>query len=225
MPNGAANTTIDSLSTPLSNRVATMRKSFKAYATLTADWTETKAELAPKFMTLFTAIVNEVGVGFRFTNYVHLLDPSCPLHRDEVDGHPGYRQHKSYIAADYLRRLVNAAPRGAGRAADAQAGRRDPLLKIARLLKSILAVGVKNEDLVWQAVQQELEYSAGQMTTLRSLVATTPPLLAFTGMPKVARITASIVHFPKAAQVTATPPVGVPAPTAERERPRATATA
>lgn len=190
----------------MTNAITAMRRTFKEFTSLSVKFDESRRDIAPKFMTLYVDLQKELGVKFQFNQYIHLLDPSCPLHRDEKDGRAGYRNHKSYQAGLYLQRLVRLNPRGEGRS-EKQANSSSPLIRLARVLKVIQPMlGPRNEHVMWEAVKSEYGLSDATLTSLQNLVQTTQPLLALQGLPKNARITASIIHMPRpAAQATATP--------------------
>lgn len=91
----------------VSAKVRTMidhiREDFTAFVDGFTALTSARATLSPKFMKAFGAWQAETGGNF--VSFVRLLDPEVPEDRD------GYRAHKSYQAADYLRRLQAGATR------------------------------------------------------------------------------------------------------------------
>lgn len=84
----------------LTRTIDSLRKEFKGYAESFMTIAVRRAHLAPIFMSTFRRWHHETGRSF--VAFVHELDPSVPAERDE------YVQHRSYQAALYLRRLVDA---------------------------------------------------------------------------------------------------------------------
>lgn len=161
--------------------LAEVRREFTAFARDFSALATSRSTLAPKFMRAFALWAGEQTDGATFIGYVRYLDPHVPAERD------AYRVHRSYMAADYLRRLTTIRR--------TRRPIRSRLDMLARTLATIVPL-VRDEAILWQAVEAELGMSARQITRLRAVVAAAQPLLT---LPGVRQIAARIVHVPPAA--------------------------
>lgn len=177
-PTTTSTTTTDAAPTPLSSKVQrivdTLRPSFDAY---TRDYTALavrREELAPKFMKAFGAWQTETGG--TFVQFVRLFDATIGESREE------YRAHRSYQAADYLRRLAGRQTRApessTERATRIASTPVRPMQGFARVLAAVVPL-VQPEALsaLWKAVESELHWSPEQVARLQTLVTEATPLI------------------------------------------------
>lgn len=133
-----------------------------------------REDLAPKFMKASNMWIAETGGSF--VDFVRVLDSTVPVDRD------GYRAHRAYQAADYLRRLVQQGARTvetpvekAARIASAPVNTRHAM---ARLLASFLPfIDPAALDAVWKAAETQLHWTEGQIDGMKELVKTEAPLV------------------------------------------------
>lgn len=152
---------LETLSAKTRKLVEAVRPAFTQFAADFEALTVKRSELAPKLMKAYGAVQSETGISF--VGFVRLMDPTVPVSRE------AYRAHKTYAAADYLRRLAAGRP-------SAAAGPRitpeaeTPLDVLSRLVAAILP----NLDapIFWTSFAQVCapHWSERQMTTLRSRV-------------------------------------------------------
>lgn len=119
-----------------------------------------RQDLAPRVMRAFDAYRGETDG--TFVDFVRQLDPTVPADRIK------YRAHRSYQAADYLRRLVAQAPRAETRKRGPKAT--TPLVALARLMATVLPA-VDPTGAVWTAFVKEMHWSAEQAKRLQKLAA------------------------------------------------------
>lgn len=119
-----------------------------------------RQDLAPRIMRAYGAYREETGG--TFVDFVRQLDSTVPADRAK------YRAHRSYQAADYLRRLVAAAPRTATRSRGPKPA--TPLVALARLMATVLPA-VDPTGAVWAAFVKEMHWSADQAKRLQKLAA------------------------------------------------------
>lgn len=184
----------DTLTPALERQIVALRRPFAAFAERFGALSATRAELAPQFMRIFGAYTQQQAGG-TFVAFVRKLDPEVPAERT------AYRAHKSYQAAEYLRRLVARREPGGNRAPAAPATRSN-LTALARALATILPL-VRDVQVVWRAVESELGFTARQVGRLQQVVAATQPLLT---LPNARPMTPRVVHMPPVNPVVATEP-------------------
>jgi hypothetical protein len=164
-------THMDALHAPMSRSVKRLvdaiRQPFLSFSGDLSGLTVRRGELAPKFMKAYNAWAGETSGSFPV--FCQVLDPSIGPTREE------YRAHKSFQAADYLRRLVNQQNRPAR---DANAARPStPMDAVARLLKTITPlIGADEITKLHEALKRELHWSDRQVTQLNTRVETVEPL-------------------------------------------------
>lgn len=150
--------------------VDAVRAPFRAFSSALADVTATRAELAPAFMRAFEAFKHDTSKGL--ADFVRELDPSVPVDRD------GYRAHRSYQAADYLRRLVANANRPAGGNRAQRPTAATPMDGMARLIRSVLPlIGADQITRLWETIGRELHWSERQVLALADRVDKADPLI------------------------------------------------
>lgn len=183
-PEATAKQAEGTVSAKVKKAIDGIKRPFMAYASAFGKVAETRAELAPKFMKAYGMYLSEGGR--QFTAFVRMIDPAVPMHRDEENGERGYRDHPSYQAADYLRRLDNRQDRGDNRARPVRSG----MVKLARLIAVVQAISSEPE-LLWKGIQTEFNMTDRQITSLKRVVATVQPLVKIPNI-KPARLT--VVH-------------------------------
>lgn len=157
------------VSAELATALSTIRPQIMGFANDFATITRRKVDLIEPVADAFTLWNRETGRSY--VDFCRALDPTVPADRD------GYRNHATYQAMDYLRRSFNV---GTGRLVSRRARaatRTNAVEKIARVLKTILAV-VRPEDVatIWQAIGDELALSVRQVDNLKKAVNNQQPL-------------------------------------------------
>lgn len=150
-----------------------------------------KGELAAPFMDGFALWAHVTGRSF--VDYVRAIDPTIPGDRE------GYKSHKTYMAAEYLKRsITSGAGRNQGGDGQTQRERSQPTRtnavgRMARLLSTILQI-VKPEDhaTLWQALADELALTPRQVSNLKAGVDATQPLFT---LPLKRKVSAEVVHI------------------------------
>lgn len=151
--------------------------------------TTKKGELAEPFMDAAFQFQKETSRSF--VDFVRVLDPTVPADRE------GYRVHKTYMAADYLRRSVTVGgARGQGNGDSRRTSsptRTNAVGRMARLLSTLLQI-VKPEDhgAIWQALADELALTPRQVTGMKAAVDATQPLFT---LPIKRKVSAEVVHI------------------------------
>lgn len=129
-------------------------------------------DIAPRVVKLFLAIQAEQE-RFTFVDFCRMFDATVPTHAADRDGHPGYRNHRTYYTLAYMRRLVQT---GANRRRGQQGVRDSATDALARTLATVLQI-VDEPESVWSAIQQEFGFSERLLTRLRKRVDETKPLV------------------------------------------------
>lgn len=162
----------------LSEKVQTAIDSVQSqFVNFVQDFTslnESREDLAPKFMKAFGAWQSETGGSF--VAFVRLLVPDVPEDRE------GYRAHRAYQAADYLRRLTAAGSRKqetpVDRAARIASRPVSPQRAMARMVAAVLPLlAPETLDKLWQAMQAELRWSEQQVANLQQTTSEETPLV------------------------------------------------
>lgn len=145
-----------------------IRAPFRAHLSEFVRMHSKAEDLAPEFMRAFIAY--QADTGSTFVNFVRYLDPDVP----SGPGQP-YKSHSTYMAADYLRRLV-AAPQGETvENPDAPAGMSEAFV---RLLAAVIALIPGNQvERLWTIIETELKWTTGRVTKLRAQVEEAEPLV------------------------------------------------
>ena len=157
-------TTVD-LSTKTSSLIEGIRRPFLSFSKDFAGLVHSKAELAPKFMKAFRAWEKETDG--TFVAFIRVLDPSVGEDRDD------YRAHKTYQAADYLRRL-DSRPEPEERTGTSPATH---LLGLTRVVATILdLVAEDQQPRLWAALEKELHWTDTQIDRLKAKVGETEPI-------------------------------------------------
>lgn len=173
------------LGSKVQKAIAAIKRPFMQYAEGFAKLSETRAELAPKFMKAF-GLFQADEEGGSLADFVRQFDPSVPTESAE------YRAHSTYMAADYLRRL-RRKDKGDNRAKPV----RSNLSAMGRLLALHVAV-VQDVEAFWTGVEREFNLSKRQVGTLRKVVAVSEPLIR---IPNIRPVRVKIVHVdPEEAQ-------------------------
>lgn len=165
----------------VNRQIQTLRRQFVTFRDSFAGVMQRRADLAPTFIRIYG--LYQAATGGSFLAFVRQIDPEVPMDRD------GYRNHPSYQAAQYLRRLVDRSDRG-GRANGVTAPTRSNVLNLARSIATILTV-VRDADVVWKAIMQEFSLTQRQMTNLQKTAANVRPLLT---LPGVRPVNPRIIH-------------------------------
>ncbi len=118
-----------------------------------------RAQLAPRFMKTFNAWASETGG--TFVAFTRVLDPTIPEDRE------GYRAHTSYLAADYLRRLMGVPAQSKSTAEGDKPA--TPITVIATLLATMAPV-VEDMTAIWTAFENSLHWSPQRIRHLQQLV-------------------------------------------------------
>lgn len=170
--------------TPLKARtlrlIEGVRAPFKAHVTIFGHMDEKAADLAPEFMKAFRTW--EAETSGSFVTFVRLFDDTVPANRDpdpKDRENQGYRNHRSYRAADYLRRLVP------GEEGEEKKPDRDAPLPVSeafvRLLAAIVALIPGNQvEKLWEILGTELHWSKTKVDGLRTQVEEVEPLMEAT---------------------------------------------
>ena len=116
---------MQALSAKLRKTVNNLRRAFSSYVDEFKIVSESRAELAPKFMKAFHDWGKETGGG-TFAQFVRLFVPDLPEQSRSKPESQGYRDHPAYQAAEYLRRL-------AGRRQNAEGERETPVERSHRI--------------------------------------------------------------------------------------------
>lgn len=175
---------LDTLSSTIRKELDKIRPELRSFAQKFSVVNEQRKDLAPRFMRVYNQIAGE-NDGFTFVEYVRLFDATVPT---AASGDQGYRVHKTYMAADYLRRLTRQRPRGR------QGVRDNATDALARSLATILQIvkADKRED-VWSAVAREFGLAQRALTGLKRRVDSTQPLFKLPGVKPVASL--PLVHM------------------------------
>lgn len=151
-----------------------IRATFLTFVQDFATLTTRREELAPKFMKAFNMYQAETGESF--VNFVRALDPSVPADRT------GYRGHRAYQAADYLRRLVQQNSRvkespveRANRIASAPVNTRHGMARVLATFAPLVDEGAM--DVLWKALGAHLHWTEGQIDGMKALVEEEPALV------------------------------------------------
>lgn len=155
-------------------------------------WTvrEASRTVAPKIMKLYNTLAAKYDNLGGFVGFARLFDATIPLKAGTTDA-PGYRQNKTYIALDYMRRLVRVRPAGG------RQGRRDPATdQLGRALATIAQV-VKGDAMavVWAAIATEFALGERAIARLKSRVEGVEPLIDLSKAIKPVNVTpAQVIH-------------------------------
>lgn len=196
----------ESLSAVFKKQVVNLRKPVAELAKgLGVVRAKTKT-LAPEVMGVYGKLTGEYP-GLSFVDFARLIDSTIPTFAADRDGATGYRNHPTYYALTYMRRIAqtegNREGRKAGGAARGGGVRDSATDALARSLKTILQI-VKEPESVWAAVQSEFGFTERLMNRLRKRVEETKPL--FTLPTKAVQIGTVIKMQPKPAAAPSAEP-------------------
>jgi hypothetical protein len=167
-----------SLTKRTQRRIEDIRAPFKSHVTAFGHMDDKAQDIAPDFMRAFNAWKGETNGSF--VTFVRLLDDTVPANRDpdpKDRGNQGYRSHRTYRAADYLRRLV-AAPEEGEEGVEREGGPASVSDAFVRLLAAIVALIPGNQvDKLWTVIGTELKWSERRVATLREQVQDVEPLV------------------------------------------------
>lgn len=158
------------LTAKVKKAVMAIKAKFTTFTKNFAALSVSREELAPQFMKAANLWMAETKG--TFVDFVRFLDPNVGNTRDE------YRSHRSYQAADYLRRLVaNSARRD--RTGDEEAPRAAaPTDAIASILGSLLEIIPEDRhQQVYDALQERMGWSERQVTRMQTQVEHVDPLV------------------------------------------------
>lgn len=151
---------------------------------------ESARAIAPRVMKAFNTLAAKYDTLGGFVGFARLFDGTIPLKAGTPEN-PGYRQHKTYIALDYMRRLQRPA-----RTTGAGQGRRDPATdQLGRTLATIVQI-VKGDALaiVWAAIATEFGLSERAIARLKSRVESVEPLIDLKGVKPIHVTESSVIH-------------------------------
>jgi hypothetical protein len=172
-PGNLAETTPD-LSSKVSKAIDAIKKPFTSFVKDFAALSTTREELAPKFMKAFGLFQAETGG--TFVMFVRYLDPSIGAARNE------YRSHRTYQAADYLRRIVGNARNRPQSVAERQAAPAPPTDVLARILASLVSILPEGQkEKVYDALKQEARWTDRQVERMHNQVEHVDPLVEIKG--------------------------------------------
>lgn len=158
-----ATPTTPELSAKTRKLIDAVRAPFSSFVTQYAELMSTRADLAPSFMRAFGAFAQESGQ--TFVDFCRLLDPSIGPTRAD------YRVHRSYLAADYLRRLAAQQSRPRVAPSTPATAPATPLDGMARLLAAMLPlISADQVSRLWETVSAELHWTERQITSLQHRV-------------------------------------------------------
>ena len=165
------------ISTKTRKMIDAILKPFRAFVEGFTKIAEKREELAPKFIAAYDAAREEIP-GLTFVSFCRIyVDSSIPQQSRTVDGKQGYRDHRAYQAADYLRRkaqeMANAA---AGGSSNTNKPARSNSMGLARLILSFAAVS-KHPDALWLQVGEALGLTNKQIANLQQKAAAAKPLI------------------------------------------------
>jgi hypothetical protein len=167
--------TTPELSAKAQKAVNEIRKPFTSFVRNFESLAVTREQLAPKFMKAFG--LWQADTGGTFVAFVRYIDPSVPADR------VGYRMNRVYQAADYLRRLVgNVSKRAADPTAESQAAPVPPGDALARILAAMMSIiPEKQQNVIYEAMKAELNWSDRQIQGIQNRVEHTDPLVEIKG--------------------------------------------
>lgn len=184
-----------SLTAKTKKAVDLIRKSFTTFVKDFASLAEKREVLAPRFMKAYNSWAEETGGSF--IDFVRYLVPDVPAQSRSNDKGPGYRDHRAYQAADYLRRRAQELKRKEDLAKQTPQQRQKqiasaaatPMYAAAKVLAALLAiVPPEEQDKIRAAMHDTLHWSDRQVERVMKLGLETQPLV----VPRLPRG----VHFP-----------------------------
>ena len=159
------------LSTRVKKAIKEIATPFRSFVKDFAAISVRREELAPKFMKAANLWMAETKG--TFVDFVRHLDPEVGNTRNE------YRSHRSYQAADYLRRLVaNASRREATGERGAATAPSSPTDVAARLLASLMEIIPEDRQIqIWNAMSEQLHWTPRQVQRMQTQVKHVDPLV------------------------------------------------
>ena len=162
------------MSRTLASRIMDLRGRFGSYAKAYDTLLERKQDLAKPFMQGFNLWKRETGRSF--VAFVHELDPGLPADRDK------YVNHRSYQAALYLRRLVEAPhtlPSKTRRSS------RTPYDMLAIMIKSTLPFMGAHQARMWLSFTAASRWKQRDVERLQVAVKTAKPFVINPTIPRL----------------------------------------
>jgi hypothetical protein len=189
----------EGLSARLRALLTRVRRPFMAFAEGFEALTTSRAQLAPEFMRAHATFQQEVGGSF--VAFVRLIDPSVPEDRE------GYRNHRSYQAAEYLRRLVNQAEAIAERQRRRDAGEAPApspqTVALATVIATLLTLAPEADVQVWTMLE-EIGLRPRQLSRLRELTSEAETINLEAPAPVAQQLRASVATSRRAAPTRTT---------------------
>lgn len=161
------------LSMALQRELRDLRGEFLPFVEATSTLTVKRKDMAPAFMKLFKRYRKESGG--TFVAFVHELDADMPVEREK------YINHRSYQAALYLRRLIEAPHTTPQHRRTAP-----PFRVLAAVMTSLLYYTKKHEVEVWTALKRVSHWDDRQIMRLQALMKHVHPL-ALPGAPRLVK--------------------------------------
>lgn len=170
---------IPDLSAKVNKAIEAIKKDFVAFSKDFAAISMRREELAPKFQKAFGLWQAETGG--TFVSFVRYLDPSVGQARNE------YRTHRSYQAADYLRRIMgNVAKRNDAGQGNAEGNQQPTAVSpgegLIRLLASFLKIIPEGQvDRLKEAMKAEFHWDDKRVERTMEQVDSVDPLVEIKG--------------------------------------------
>jgi hypothetical protein len=157
----------------LTTALTDLREKFTEFTEAATALSVRRSHLAPTFMRLFNRYRQETGR--TFIAFVKELDPSVPSDRAE------YPKHRSYQAALYLRRLVDAPHTTVQNRKTAS-----PYEVLVPVTKSLMVLH-PHPEAVWMAIQKVSRWDGRSMDRLREHVNRAKPIVGKPGTPRLVK--------------------------------------
>jgi hypothetical protein len=171
---GTATAVETDLSAKVKNAMDAIKQPFMSFAKGLSAINQKRGELAPRFMKAFGFWQAETGG--TFVQFVRAIDPSIGEKRDE------YRNHPTYQAADYLRRLQGAAGRTQTNDGQEQVQQTSPTDALARFMATLLNMIPEGRHAVIKtAMEQELHWDTRRIENLFKTATNVVPIFEVRG--------------------------------------------
>ena len=190
---GTSTGPVAALSAKVRKAVAAVSAPFKSFARDYAALNMRREELAPLFMNAARLWMAETKSDF--VSFVRMLDPN-------IGGRDEYRNHRSYQAADYLRRRDSQLRKVAAAGAPTQPGQRGGVTRaadapaapgnaLARVLASLMEIiPPERQQEIYGALQTQLHWTPRQIERIQTTVEHVDPLVHIRA--RVERLTLSL---------------------------------
>lgn len=153
-----------------------VRRPFHAHVTAFGTMHRKSVELAPSFMRAFGAY--QADTGGTFVAFVRLFDDTVPPNRDpdpNERSNIGYRNHPTYRAADYLRRLAPLERAAEVEDHERPAGMSEAFVRLLAAIVTLIPEAQRAR--LWAIVGDELHWTERRVETLRTEVEQAEPLV------------------------------------------------